>query len=80
MTKSDRVQAIIGSIIIGCSVAAFFWWGMHFAVFDSDIDWLGRPEQVALPILIVVAAFGAGYAIGGKNFGVRASLGLRWSS
>ena len=74
MMTADRTRTIIGTSIIACAVAAFFWWGTHFAVFGSDIDWLGRPEQLALPLLLVVAAFGAGVALGGPRLGARASL------
>ena len=69
-----RTQAIIGAVLIGSAVATFFWWGSHFAVFGSEIDWLGRPEQLAMPLLLVVAAFGAGYAMGGTRSGARVSF------
>ena len=74
MTKIERTRAMIGSGIIACSVAALFWWGTYFEVFGSDIDWLGRPEQLGLPLFVVIGAFGAGFIIGGSRSGVRASL------
>jgi NhaP-type Na+/H+ or K+/H+ antiporter len=74
MTITARSRAIIGCGIIACGVAAFFWWGTHFEVFGSDIDWVSKPEQLALPLLLMIGAFGAGFAVGGSRSGAKASL------
>jgi hypothetical protein len=74
MDKTNKAQAAIGAGTILCAVAALFWWGTHFEVFGRDIDWLGRPEQLVMPLLLVVAAFGAGLMLGGPRLGVRISV------
>jgi hypothetical protein len=73
MTKIDHSRAIIGCSIVAIAVATFFWWGIRFEVFGSDIDWVGRPEQLALPLFLVMASFGAGFAVGGLRSGAKAS-------
>ena len=77
MTTVERSHILFGFLITGVAIAAFFWWGMHFAIFGSDIDWIARPEQLGMPLLIILGAFGAGYASGGARTGIKA---LVWSS
>lgn len=70
-------QVILGGLIVVATVAALFWWGFHFQVFGSAIDWLGQPAQLGFPALIAVGAFGAGYCAGGRNTGLKA---LAWAA
>jgi hypothetical protein len=75
MTNPRR--AIVGGLIVVGAAATFFWWGFHFHVFGSDIDWLNHPAQLGFPALIVIAAFGAAYPSGGWRSGLKA---MSWTA
>lgn len=64
-------QLITGAIIATCAIGAAFWWGIHFHVFGSDINYAAHPEQLGLPILIAVAVFGGVYAVSGLAGAIR---------
>ena len=57
--------------------AAFFWWGIHFKVFGTDIDLRRRAWQIlGFFGWIVMIVFGAGYARGGARSGVGLASGV----
>ena len=67
-------QAYLGLAVIALSIAGLFWWGFHFQVFGTVIDWAGRPIQYGgFFAWIVAGAFGAGYIYGGYRGGFRAA-------
>ena len=74
MTETARTRAVVGGSVTALAVAGFFWWGTHFAVFGSDINWVDHPEQVGLPLLLVLAAFGVGFMFDGFRAGAKTSL------
>jgi hypothetical protein len=65
-----------GALVSALSIAAMFWWGVHFHVFGSDISFSAQPEQIGLVVLIVIAVFGVGYAMAGLPGGIRLVLGF----
>ncbi len=71
MRSSASRQPIIGGAIALASIGMFFWWGVHFEVFDSKIE-LGRRwlEQGGFFFWFFPAAFGAGFAAGGIQAGL----------
>lgn len=75
--RSNIKQVAIGGLIIGAAVAMLFWWGFHFHVFGSDIDWLKHPAQLGFPAFIVIGGFGAGYLLGGYRTGFKA---MAWTA
>jgi hypothetical protein len=59
------------------SVGGLFWWGSHFHLFGTDIDWSGQPvEYVGFFAWMVIGAYGAGYAYGGRRRGIQTAGGL----
>lgn len=77
MMTGERSRILIGFLIAVFAIAAFFWWGTHFAIFGTDIDWIARPVQLGTPLLTILGAFGAGFASGGARLGIKA---LIWTS
>lgn len=70
----NRPQAYAGLAIMAVSIASLFWWGFHFQIFDTDIDWVGHPIRYGgFFAWMVVGIFGAGYAYGGIRGGLRAA-------
>jgi len=70
-------QVIVGACLTIGSLIGFFWWGIHFSIFSSKIDWAGRPAQLGFPILLITAMFGFGYMAGGFRSGQR--FALQWT-
>ena len=71
-TPSTKIrQVVVGGLIVAATIATFFWWGFHFQVFGSDIDWFRHPAQLGFPALVVIGAFGSGYQVGGRSAGLR---------
>ena len=78
----------VGTIIIVCSLALFFWWGDHFHVFGSKMAL--NVALVGFFGWIMLAMFGVGYALGGWRAGLAvvafsavfiaacAAVGLAW--
>jgi hypothetical protein len=75
--SSELKRVAVGGLIILAAVAMLFWWGFHFHVFNSDIDWIKRPAQLGFPAFIVVGAFGGGYQLGGYRTGFKA---MAWTA
>jgi hypothetical protein len=65
-------RVVVGGAIIAFSVAMLFWWGFHFQVFGSEIDWLKRPEQLGFVAWLIVGSFGAGFQVGGHRTALKA--------
>jgi hypothetical protein len=72
-TNSANIRrVIIGAFIVAAAVIMLFWWGFHFRIFGSDIDWVKHPAQLGFVAWLVVGAFGAGYQVGGGRAGLKA--------
>jgi hypothetical protein len=74
METDKRLRPWVSCAVISASIAGLFWWGFQFKIFDSDIDFIKRPEQLGFFGFIVMAAFGAGFGKGGAATGLRAAV------
>ncbi|OYX37675.1 MULTISPECIES: hypothetical protein [unclassified Sphingomonas] len=74
--RPTPINVIVGASIIGASIAAAFWWGVHFRVFGSKIEWVNHPEQIGFVGWILAGAFGAGFMLGGARTGIKALISL----
>jgi hypothetical protein len=70
----DRKEALVGFSTMALALASFFWWGIHFQVFGSQISWSERPvETGGFFGWLVLGAYGAGYTTGGSKRALRYS-------
>ncbi len=70
--NSARIRRVaIGSAIVAAAVGTLFWWGFHFKVFGSEIDWVKYPAQLGFPAWLIVGSFGAGVQVGGWRAGLK---------
>ena len=72
--RPTPINVIVGASIIATSIAAAFFWGVHFRVFGSKIEWLNKPEQIGFMGWILAGAFGAGFMLGGARAGMKAVI------
>jgi len=72
--RAQRINSITGCGIVVASISMLFWWGIHFRVFDSKIEWIKHPEQIGFMIWIVTGAFGAGFMVGGARAGGKTAI------
>jgi len=64
----------LGLATMALSMAAFFWWGVHFHVFGSAIDFGRRPVELGGFFgWILVMTFGLGLTRGGLVPGFKAA-------
>ena len=76
MENRERRQWI-GVAIMAASFVAFFWWGVHFKVFGTDIDLRRRTvEDLGFFGWIVMIMFGFGYGRGGILSGAKLAAAI----